>query len=167
MNPFTESTVARPLAPMQADLPGAVALGAPPAAGARHAKRRSLVGLTLGAMSLATGLGLPATGVLPAATGHLLARAGFLAGSVVPGLAFAIDVNNATQQQLESVRGIGPRTAQTIIDERRRGGRYESFEDLSDRIKGIGPKKAASLKAAGLTLGANAPVVPQSGPPKK
>ncbi|WP_233208329.1 ComEA family DNA-binding protein [Pollutimonas subterranea] len=171
MNPFTHSTVARPLAHGEPDSPGAMA--APPslAAGARQTRRRSLVGLTLGAMSLATGLGLPAAGALPAATSVFLARAGLLAGSAAPGLALAIDVNNATQQQLQDVRGIGPRTAQVIIDERKRGGRYESFEDLSDRVKGIGPKKAASLKAAGLTLGGNATGglqgVPQNSSQKK
>lgn len=71
----------------------------------------------------------------------------------VPGLAEAMDVNVATLEQLRTVRGIGPKTAQIIIEERTRGGKYESFEDLSDRVKGIGAKKAAALKASGLTLG--------------
>ena len=171
MNPFTQSTVARPLAHGEPDSAGALASPAPLATGVRQTRRRSLVGLTLGAMSLATGLGLRAAGALPAATGVYLARAGLLAGSAAPGLVLAIDVNNATQQQLQDVRGIGPRTAQVIIDERKRGGRYESFDDLSDRVKGIGPKKAASLRAAGLTLGGNAPgglqSVPQNALQKK
>ncbi|SHG86815.1 ComEA family DNA-binding protein [Pollutimonas bauzanensis] len=145
MNPFTESTVAHPLA--RGASPRAA--GAPGAGGRK--KRRSLVGWALGAMGLATSLGLPQAGALPA--GALLARAGMLASVVAPGAAHAIDVNSATQEQLESVRGIGPKTAQTIIDERARGGRYESFADLSERVKGIGPKKAVSLQAAGLTLG--------------
>lgn len=139
MNPFTESTVACPLG---AGLPKV-----------QHSKkRRSLVRLTLGAMGLATGLGgPPVTGLT--ATGVLLARAGVVAGMVAPGVAYAVDVNSATQEQLRGVRGIGPKTAQIIIEERTRGGRYESFEDLSDRVKGIGPKKSASLQASGLTLG--------------
>lgn len=74
----------------------------------------------------------------------------------LPAAAAAVDVNAATQAQLEAVRGIGPKTAEIIIQERMRGGQYESFEDLSDRVKGIGPKKAASLQAAGLTLGLSA-----------
>jgi competence protein ComEA len=71
-----------------------------------------------------------------------------------PSLVFAVDVNAASQAQLEAVRGIGPKTAQIIIQERSRGGEYESFQDLSERVKGIGPKKAASLQASGLTLSA-------------
>lgn len=138
MNPFTESTVARPL--------DAAALKIH-----RPQKRRSLIRLTLGAMGLATGLGGPPAS-LPAAS-VLLARAGVLAGMIAPGLANAVDVNSATQEQLRGIRGIGPKTAQIIIEERTRGGRYESFEDLSDRVKGIGPKKSAALQASGLTLG--------------
>ncbi|HEY9281648.1 MAG TPA: DUF655 domain-containing protein [Eoetvoesiella sp.] len=91
--------------------------------------RRPFFGVTLGAASLAAGL-----------------------SAVLPSIALAVDVNAASQAQLEAVRGIGPKTAQIIIQERTRGGQYESFEDLSERVKGIGPKKAASLQASGLTL---------------
>lgn len=125
MNPFTESTVARPWAEK------ACAKFAGPVLAARTARRRhSLAGLALGV----------------------------LAGTVsMHGLAFAIDVNAATQEQLRELRGIGPKTAQVIIEERARGGRYESLDDLSDRVKGIGPKKAAALQASGLTVGSGSP----------
>ena len=79
-----------------------------------------------------------------------------VAGLTAPTVAMAVDVNQASVEQLETIRGIGPRTAQTIIQERGRGGPFESIEDLSDRVKGIGPKKAATLRAAGLTVGASA-----------
>ncbi|MPS79118.1 MAG: DUF655 domain-containing protein [Achromobacter sp.] len=65
----------------------------------------------------------------------------------------AVDVNQASAQQLETIRGIGPRTAEIIINERERGGRFDSFEDLADRVRGIGEKKAQALKAAGLQVG--------------
>lgn len=119
MNPFTESTVARPLD--TSDL-------ASVRPGARRG-RRPFWRPALSALSLAAGLMLA-----PAAQ--------------------AVDVNAATQAQLESVRGIGPKTAQVILEERARGGRFESFEDLAERVKGIGPKKAVSLQASGLTVGA-------------
>ena len=72
---------------------------------------------------------------------------------VAPSLSQAVDVNRASAEQLETIRGIGPRTAQTIVQERVRGGPFESIDDLSDRVKGIGPKKAATLRASGLTVG--------------
>lgn len=127
MNPFTESTVARPWAEKAC----AKLAGPLPAATRAGRRRRSLAGLALGV----------------------------LAGGVsMHGLAFAIDVNAATQEQLRELRGIGPKTAQVIIEERARGGRYESLDDLSDRVKGIGPKKAAALQASGLTVGSGAAV---------
>ncbi len=76
------------------------------------------------------------------------------AAMLIPGLAMAVDINTATAEQLQEIKGIGPKTAGLIIEERERGGRFESFSDISDRVKGIGPKKAASLEAAGLTVGA-------------
>jgi competence protein ComEA len=151
MNPFIESTVARPLAQCPSR---PVAVLSPNVRCGK--KRRSLVRLTLGAVGLATGLGIPPAGGLQAA-GVLLAQAGILAAALAPGMAHAVDVNVATQEQLQGVRGIGPKMAQVIIEERARGGRYESFEDLSDRVKGIGPKKSASLKSSGLTLGGQGP----------
>lgn len=74
---------------------------------------------------------------------------------MLPGMASAVDINVATPEQLQGIKGIGPKTAAVIIEERERGGRFESIEDVSERVKGIGPKKAASLLAAGLTVGAS------------
>jgi len=71
----------------------------------------------------------------------------------------ALDLNTATQAQLVALRGIGPKTAQTIIAERQRGGRYQSLQDLSDRVRGIGAKKARALQKAGLTVGGANPVL--------
>ncbi|CAB3672621.1 ComEA family DNA-binding protein [Achromobacter pestifer] len=87
------------------------------------------------------------------ALGTLLVTAGL--GVAAPP-AHALDVNQATAQQLESVRGIGPRTAEIIVSERERGGKFDSFEDLAERVRGIGLKKAQALEAAGLQIGAGA-----------
>lgn len=67
--------------------------------------------------------------------------------------AYALDVNTATVTQLETLKGVGPRTAQMIVQERERAGAYESLEDLSDRVRGIGRKRLARLREAGLTTG--------------
>ncbi|MER1966323.1 DUF655 domain-containing protein [Castellaniella sp. GW247-6E4] len=87
--------------------------------------------------------------------GRRLARALGAAGLAAvtwSGGTFALDLNTATLAQLQGIRGIGPKTAQTIHHERERGGRYTSFEDLSDRVRGIGPRRADALRAAGLSI---------------
>ncbi|MGE8673921.1 MAG: ComEA family DNA-binding protein [Achromobacter kerstersii] len=88
------------------------------------------------------------------AMGALLVTVGL--GFVAP-QAHALDVNQANAQQLETIRGIGPRTAEVIIAERDRGGKFESFEDLAERVRGIGQKKAQALQAAGLQVGDGEP----------
>jgi competence protein ComEA len=85
--------------------------------------------------------------------GALLVTAGL--GVAAPP-ANALDVNQASAQQLEGIRGIGPRTAEIIVGERERGGKFESFEDLAERVRGIGLKKAQALESAGLQVGPGA-----------
>src|SRR5690606_12575166 len=67
----------------------------------------------------------------------------------------ALDANVATIEQLEAINGVGPRTAKIIVQERERAGLFESLEDLSDRVRGIGRKRLGRLRAAGLTVGAS------------
>lgn len=71
----------------------------------------------------------------------------------VPWQLEAIDLNRATAQELQQLKGIGPKTAARIIEERSRAGPYSSLQDLSDRVKGIGPKRIQGLQAAGLRVG--------------
>jgi len=73
---------------------------------------------------------------------------------------WAVDVNRATPEQLQTISGIGPKTAQAIVEERTRGGEFASFADLSDRVKGIGAKRAQDLQAAGLEIGQPAKTAP-------
>lgn len=124
MNPFVHSTVARHLPLAPWRRARPAAMPACPRAGQRALRQ------ALGALLLSAGLGVAA----PPAQ--------------------AVDINQATAAQLEGLRGIGPRTADIIVRERERGGRFESLDDLTERVRGIGQKKAQALQAAGLTIGA-------------
>jgi len=56
-----------------------------------------------------------------------------------------INLNTAGKEDLEKLPGVGPKTAQLIIDYREKNGAYKRAEDLL-LIKGIGPKKYDSVK---------------------
>lgn len=72
-----------------------------------------------------------------------------LAFVVVTPLMAEIDVNTASASELQSIKGIGPKTAQKIIDYREEHGEFTSIDNVV-RIKGIGPKTLAKMKASGL-----------------
>lgn len=191
MNPFTESTVARPLAKNHADrrwsrasrldmpqpcagtprldAPCTPALPAPDSRAAlAHGDTKADQGATTrvarsrmrsksSRTALALGLCLSLSSLSAMLFKPLTLTAGVaIAAMMVPAQAKAIDLNSATIQQLQSLNGIGPKTAAMIVDERTRGGNFSSLSDLSDRVKGIGPKKAATLQAAGLKIAAGA-----------
>ncbi len=63
-----------------------------------------------------------------------------------------IDVNKADQVALDGLKGIGPKTSRTILDERKNGGKFKDWEDFEKRVKGIGPASAHKLSEAGLTV---------------
>jgi len=64
----------------------------------------------------------------------------------------AVDVNHATQAELEAVKGIGPGIAAKILDERKKAP-FKDWADLAHRVKGVGEGNAAKFSAAGLTVG--------------
>ena len=55
------------------------------------------------------------------------------------GEADPIDLNTATAAELEALPGIGPRTAQLILEYREEHGAFEKVEDLMN-IRGIGER---------------------------
>jgi competence protein ComEA len=63
-------------------------------------------------------------------------------GGAVGGL---IDINRATASELENLPGVGPATAQKIIDDREKNGPFSTPEDLM-RVPGIGAKKFEAMK---------------------
>jgi competence protein ComEA len=56
-----------------------------------------------------------------------------------------LDLNSATETQLEALPGIGPSLAQAIVAEREREGGFKSVDDLR-RVRGIGDVRFAQLR---------------------
>jgi competence protein ComEA len=56
-----------------------------------------------------------------------------------------LDLNTATLEQLESLPGIGPVTAQKILDYRQQHGAFHAVDELQG-VPGIGPAHMAQLK---------------------
>jgi competence protein ComEA len=67
--------------------------------------------------------------------------------------ASAVEVNTASQAQLESIKGIGPAVSSSILAERKKG-HFKDWNDLVTRVKGVGATSAAGYSAAGLTVNA-------------
>ena len=58
----------------------------------------------------------------------------------------AIDPNRADAAELTALPGVGPALARKIVEERVRGGRFRSVDDLL-RVSGIGEKTLARVRA--------------------
>ncbi|MGZ4384337.1 MAG: helix-hairpin-helix domain-containing protein [Gaiellaceae bacterium] len=56
-----------------------------------------------------------------------------------------VHLNSATLDQLDALPGIGPTTAQRIIDYRQQHGGFQSVDDL-DAVSGIGPARLDELR---------------------
>jgi len=89
--------------------------------------------------------------------------------------AHPININTAGATELEEVPGIGPATAQKILDTRKSYGSFKSVDDLL-AIKGIGPKRldkmrkyltAAKAPAQKQPTSAERAVAPTKPPPQK
>lgn len=83
---------------------------------------------------------------LPIAGGSGGAGAGGSAGGSATSAAGIVDINSATLADLDALPGVGPSTAQAIIDYRVANGPYASVDDLLN-VRGIGPSKLAAMRA--------------------
>ena len=84
--------------------------------------------------------------------GFLLAAAAFAA---------TVDANKADQAQLESVKGIGTKLSVRIIDERKKGT-FKDWNDLIERVEGVGAPSAARLSKEGLTVNGSSYEAPKA-----
>jgi comEA protein len=56
-----------------------------------------------------------------------------------------ININSATSEQLQSLPGIGPATAKSILEYRSKVGKFNKIEEIIN-VKGIGEKKFQKIK---------------------
>ena len=67
------------------------------------------------------------------------------ADSGVPAATAKVSLSSATLEQLDALPGVGPVTAQRILDHRERSGAFGSVDDL-DAVPGIGPARLEQLR---------------------
>ncbi|KVW94783.1 ComEA family DNA-binding protein [Thiobacillus denitrificans] len=68
-----------------------------------------------------------------------------LAGLVAFPVFAAVNINTATQSELEMVKGLGPAKAKAIITYRETNGNFKHVDDL-DNVKGFGKVSVEKLK---------------------
>ena len=76
----------------------------------------------------------------------------------------AVDVNKASQAELETVKGIGPGLSGKILEARKTGS-FKDWNDMVERVGGVGAGNAARFSQAGLTVN-NAVYVATAAPVK-
>ena len=75
----------------------------------------------------------------------------FAFSALISASAWALDVNSATEAQLDSVKGLGPSSTGRIL-QAREAGPFKDWADFMARVKGIKASAATKLSAEGLTV---------------
>ena len=73
------------------------------------------------------------------------ATSGVTSGSAGSSASGKVNINLADSTQLQTITGVGPATAQKILDYRTRNGRFNSIEDLKN-VSGIGDKTFEKMR---------------------
>ena len=63
----------------------------------------------------------------------------------------AVEVNKASQAELETIKGVGPAMSGKIL-EARKSGAFKDWPDLVERVKGIGDANAGKFSSDGLVV---------------
>ena len=66
------------------------------------------------------------------------------------------EINIANKAALQSIKDVGPQTADAIVAERTKGGNFKNWDDLVKRVKGIGSNNSVEMSQAGLTVNGQA-----------
>jgi competence protein ComEA len=89
---------------------------------------------------------VPARAAVPTPSGGAAAAEPATAAGAAGPSSGAVNLNTATEEQLDGLDGVGPATAQKIIELRKQRGGFRSVDDLA-AVPGIGAKRLASLRA--------------------
>jgi competence protein ComEA len=71
--------------------------------------------------------------------------AGVVAATAPGGATAPVNLNTATAEQLDTLDGVGPATAQKILDHRQEHGGFGRVDELA-QVPGIGPKRLAAIR---------------------
>ncbi len=81
------------------------------------------------------------------------------------GAGHALEINQASEAELDSLRGMGPAMSRAILAQRQTKA-FADWADLMRRVKGIGPANAERFAAQGLTVNGQVwPAQPPLGKP--
>jgi competence protein ComEA len=69
--------------------------------------------------------------------------------------AAVVDVNKATEAELDSIKGVGPALSGKIIKERQKAP-FKDWTDFINRTHGMGPSAAKRFSEQGMTVGGSA-----------
>ena len=64
---------------------------------------------------------------------------------------WALDINQATEAELDSLRGLGPAFTRRVLAARSQQP-FKDWPDLMRRVSGMGPRVARKLSDQGLTV---------------
>jgi|GEM_PF-1662036 len=69
------------------------------------------------------------------------------------GLSWAqsLDLNHATEIELDALQGVGPKLTHEVMNERKKM-LFKDWDDVTRRVKGLGPQKAQSLSEQGVRV---------------